>query len=1168
VSVDRTEAFPPPVPPGAPAGDGAPPLASPPQPTEAATLLGSASSPQASGDFLVSSNPNDEPRSAVWPTMQGYEILAEIGRGGMGVVYKARQAGLKRLVALKMILSGGHASAVEMARFCSEAEAIARLEHPNIVRIHEVGESEGRPYFSLEFVDGGSLADRLDGTPWPPAQAARLIETLAQAIHVAHEQNIIHRDLKPANILLQKKSEIRRQKAEQKAERTTISESALLTLDFSPKITDFGLAKQMDSEHGQTRSGAIMGTPSYMAPEQAGGKGKEVGPATDVYALGAILYELLTGRPPFKAATPLDTVLQVVGEDPVPPRRLQPKLPRDLDTICLKCLEKPTAKRYPSAAELADDLARWRQLQPIRARRISRVGRGIRWCRRNPVLATVTALATAVILALSVVFYISLLQENGRTRDALRKTKIEEDQSQDILARSLLEQARAVRLSNQPGRRWEALKLLVQAENLRDRQRLVDLPPDELDHALPTQAEMRREAAAALLLEDARVSRQVSLAAMPLYRTEISADGRHAMAWYAQPPKHKVGIRLFDLGDGRILGQAELPLFASHTLALSPDEKHLAFLAADNALQLRDFPPDPAKGGHDSIISLPELPAGLEPLKGKLHSALFFSPDGRFIVWVRSEAERADVYLWNLQNASASRHLARVDDGVTEVSFRADSRIFAYRAGAKKIALVDVTGDRKPTEVALPLTVGGGSALQSGRPTTLLWSPTENLLALATTGPTGKGTILLWDTIAENERSRWEGDFDPDRMVLAFSPDGKRLACGSADGTIRCYQIDDHREVLRLDGAHHDGVTCLRWESPNRFVSAGIFNSFRAWELSERSLRSSVAVGEEHVGHILYSPNGRWLAYRVDGKQPRVVVVDKSARNLRYSFNLPASDGRILFRRDSGQLAWVTAAGDALAWDLNDGHELVRRPGDGPQDDAWFDAVYASDGHVYSLAARKDRFVLLDLLSGAETALKSELSVSQLKEEHIGSLLVAGDRQRLLGLPSDRDLPRLAIPIWDLASGKREGELRPLDDEVSGIIRASPSPDGKRLFKTCIPASFDTSVGSSEPVLSMWNLDSRDRLWREQRNVEPSASAFSADGRLLAVGYQNGFVELWDVEKGQELFRWQPRGQREVRHIAFSPDNADIATSDGAAPVQLLHLVELRRRLATMGLDW
>ena len=284
------------------------------------------------------SGPGEEPRPARIP---GYEILGELGRGGMGVVYKARQTKLNRIVAVKMVLAGGHASAADLDRFLGEAEAVARMQHPQIVQIFETGQIDGLPYFALEFVEGGSLAGKLDGTPLLPHEAAKLVGLLAGGMHYAHRQGIVHRDLKPANVLL--------------------------TKDGTPKITDFGLAKKVEGGSGLTQSGAIMGTPSYMAPEQAEGK-KGVGPAADVYALGAILYECLTGRPPFKAATPLDTILQVVSDEPVAPTRLQSGTPRDLETICLKCLQKEPAKRYESASALADDLGRFRRGEPIVAR--------------------------------------------------------------------------------------------------------------------------------------------------------------------------------------------------------------------------------------------------------------------------------------------------------------------------------------------------------------------------------------------------------------------------------------------------------------------------------------------------------------------------------------------------------------------------------------------------------------------------------------------------------------------------------------------------------------------------------------------------------------------------------------------------------------------------------
>ena len=300
---------------------------------------------------------------ASFETPPGYEILAELGRGGMGVVYKALQVRAKRVVALKMILSSGHASRADLERFRIEGESIARLRHANVVQVFEVGEHEGRPFFALEYCENGSLADKLGGNPLPPREAAELVESVAHGIAAAHAKGVVHRDLKPANVLIDAAGQ--------------------------PKVTDFGLAKQISADEevdsGLTHTGSVMGTPSYMAPEQAWGETRQIGTSSDVYAVGAILYECLTGRPPFKGTSLADTLDQVRKREPVAPGQLVAKVPRDLETICLKCLRKEPAQRYASAEALADDLRRWRAGEPIVARPVGRGERAVKWVRRNRV---------------------------------------------------------------------------------------------------------------------------------------------------------------------------------------------------------------------------------------------------------------------------------------------------------------------------------------------------------------------------------------------------------------------------------------------------------------------------------------------------------------------------------------------------------------------------------------------------------------------------------------------------------------------------------------------------------------------------------------------------------------------------------------------------------------
>jgi eukaryotic-like serine/threonine-protein kinase len=375
-------------------------------------------------------------------TVPGYDLLQELGRGGMGVVYKARHRGLNRLVALKMILGGAHVSQIGLARFRTEAEAVAKLHHANIVQIFETGEHDGCPYLTLEFVEGGSLEQQMRESPLSPSAAAELVETLARAMDFAHQHGIVHRDLKPANILLAKHS------GHSTVMRRRDIGSSTLSADHwsrttSPKIADFGLAKRVDDDSSNTQSGTILGTPCYMAPEQAQGRNTEVGPAADIYALGAIFYELLIGRPPFKANNPLDTIRQVIGQDPVPPRQLEPRVPHDLETICLKCLEKDPARRFATALDLADDLRRFVDGHPIHSRAIRPWERAWKWARRRPAIMALIGVCT--LGAVSIVLFIAWhnLSLRGQLDAALAEERLSRGRERDAVEerrRSLVRQ--------------------------------------------------------------------------------------------------------------------------------------------------------------------------------------------------------------------------------------------------------------------------------------------------------------------------------------------------------------------------------------------------------------------------------------------------------------------------------------------------------------------------------------------------------------------------------------------------------------------------------------------------------------------------------------------------------------------------------------------------------
>jgi WD40 repeat protein/tetratricopeptide (TPR) repeat protein len=791
-----------------------------------------------------------------------YEVIDELGTGGMGVVYKARHIHLNRTVALKMIIGGLNVGETHLERFRLEAEVVAKLNHPNIVQVYDVGEHNGVPYIALELVDGGNLSAKCDGKPQKHAYASQTVETLARAVHAAHQAGVIHRDLKPQNVLM--------------------------TLDGQPKVTDFGLAKDIGGGSGQTHAGSIIGTPSYMAPEQAAGRIHDIGPATDVYALGCILYEMLVGHPPFRGESPIATIRLVLDGEPVSPKALQPHTPRDLDTICMKALQKPPHRRYASAAALAEDLRRHLDGEPITARPIGWPEWVWKWVKRNPARATAIGVFHVFLVIFVILAAWSYVEITNRARDA-------EDAHKS--ARKNLDEStrRMIRLNVANGTRlldtydylgaplWFAEALRLESEKLVEEPGFAD------------RERMHRIRLRAVFDHCPRLS-HVWLHEVALADAAYDASGRYAVT------ASEDGIaRLWDTRDSQPVTAPMEHGAAVRAVALSPDARFVATGGADGFVRLWS-----AKDSR--LLHTLNNGAALTRLK--------FSPDGAML-WSGCAAGR--VRGWDTA-AGREKSLFNFADRVSDLTMSLDGT---------KLAAASRDGSARVLDAAtgLPLTppLKHAAAVES-----VALSPDARR---AVTGSQDR-TATVWDT------ATGQPVFAPFKHPgtvhsVAIGPAGRRIVTACEDSTARVWDIETGQAVGRP--VSHDGPVIFVTTGPDGrwAATAAEDNTIRIWDMNTGELVTPPLRNNALASAVRFSPNGHEILVADQTRAVRVWNLigngDLSGTTTiqKFASATPASAARddmhTVFGRN-GELSVTFGAGQAVRVRRSVDHEPLTPP--------------------------------------------------------------------------------------------------------------------------------------------------------------------------------------------------------------------------------------------------
>jgi WD40 repeat protein/tRNA A-37 threonylcarbamoyl transferase component Bud32 len=1000
----------------------------------------------------------------------GYEILGELGRGGMGVVYKARQLKPNRIVALKMISAEAAAGPRELERFRREADAVAQLQHPHIVQVYEVGEVEGHPYFALEYVAGGSLDQKLAGAPQPPQAAARLVEQLAHAIHHAHQRGIIHRDLKPANVLLVSSGE----------DASDGPPAHYAPLDaYEPKITDFGLAKLLDVAAGNpTQTTDLLGTPSYMAPEQVGGTSASICAATDVYGLGAILYELLTGRPPFRGETVLETVFQVQSVEPVSPSRLQPRCPRDLVTICLKCMHKLPHQRYATALQLAEDLRRFLDGQPIKARPVGRLQQALKWARRQPVVAGLAALLLlAVTIGAATTSWLWWQAEDGR------------QQAEEALANQRAAQAAQVATVDRyqvalAHRDWLANG--VQRANA-----LLDACTAEQRNAWEWRyLDRMRKSALRTFAGHENVVRTVAV---------------HPLGGQTASGGHDGAVWVWNLSDGTGRRLGNHPNSMVVRVAYSPD---------GNLLASSDM--------HFGRIKLWDLRTGQsrELLFGGQNQVqvggLAFHPSGR---WLAAGGPRR-VKVWDLQNHTPAHEWAADTRQITDVAFSPDGHYLA--TAGRNIRVWEWETNRISPRYDWPGHTSLTHELSFNREGTLLASGGRD------------GMIHVYSLEAGQMQYSLDAHQLP-VMSVCFSPNGERLASAGHEGDMHVWDVKGRRRLFTLHG--HSGAVWDHAYTPDgkRLVSAGGDFLVQVWdaEAGQESRTLPISRISGSVNALTYGAGGRFLAwgntvgqvgicdmtherevFRLERPDPKrntriwTICIDPEGRHVAWcqadappslweiesAKQLPLSDtgtAKVLgvaFSADGRKLLGaVMQDGELRLCDLRTGREIFKL----------FRPANAIQQVVFSADAR--RFVSLEAWRTArlwDTATGHELGKME-HQPNVRRVAFSGNG-RFIALGGIEGW----LSVWDLTTNRQTMRVRGHTGNLHGLAL---SPDGQRI------ASCGTDC-----TAKLWNVQTGYEVLTLRTQLhETSLLAFSPDGMdIVSVNVDNR-LQIWSADNVQ-----------------------------------------------------